>query len=290
MHSYLRAIGFSEYKTKSDIIELTNKVAENPDHQTALVSSAPETYVEMTHSFGKGIGITWNGTTYDGAPEYDYYFPFCEGEHTYLRQGFSVEKRIGNNSYTGVIEDLRSGVAVIFYIINALDYIEWSENKFINYEKTPIALSGLSISGTILLPISMSEEELKRRRAELRHRTRLIAAARKGDERAMENLTLDDMDAYSKISKRIVKEDVFSIVTSSFMPYGLECDQYSIIGEILNVDKTENIITKEMIWLLMLDYNGIIIDIAINSMDLVGEPVVGRRFKGNIWLQGKIER
>lgn len=290
MHNYLRTIGFSEYKTKAQVQELLDRVAENPDNRTALMSAAPETYIELTHYFGNDIGITWHGTLYEGEPEYDYYFPFYAGRHTYLRTGFSVEKRISNNSYTGVIEDLRSGVSVIFYLTNALDYIEWDENGDIDYRRTPIALSALSINGTILLPISMSQEDVRRKRAEQKHRNKLIAAARKGDERAMESLTFEDMDVYTKISKRIVNEDVFSIVSSSFMPYGLECDQYSIVAEILNVEKTENTITKEVIWLLMVDYNGIIIDLAINSLDLVGEPVAGRRFKGSIWLQGRLDK
>lgn len=290
MHSYLRAIGFSKLETKVQIVELLNRIAENPDHQTALVSSAPETYVELTHFFGKNIGITWHGTIYEDEPEYDYYFPFCEGNHTYLRNGFCTEKRISNNSFVGDIEDLRSGVSVIFYIINALDYMEWNENGFINYNKMPVALSALSINGTVLLPINMSEHDVKKKKAELRNRTKLIAAARKGDEKAMESLTFEDMDIYSQISRRIVKEDIFSIVSCSFIPYGLECDQYSIVAEILKVEKTENIYTSEQIWLLVLDYNGIVMDLAINTQDLVGEPEVGRRFKGTIWLQGKLAK
>ena len=290
MHSFLRAIGFSEYTSKAQIMELLNKVAENPDHQTALVSSAPDTHIELTHYFGRDIGITWHGTIYEGEPEYDYYFPFYFGKHTYLRDGFNVEKRISNNSYTGVIEDLRSGVSIIFYLINALDYMEWEENNQINYLRTPIALSALSVNGTVLLPISMSDDDERRRKAELKQRTKLIAAARKGDEKAMESLTFQDMDVYTKISKRIANEDVFSIVNSSFMPYGLECDQYQIVAEILTAGQTENIITGEKVWLMMIEYNGIIIDLAINDKDLVGEPEPGRRFKGPIWLQGRLDK
>lgn len=290
MHSFLRAIGFSEYKTKAQIVELLNKVAENPDNQTALVSSEPDTYVELTHYFGKDIGITWHGTIYEGEPEYDYYFPFYFGRHTYLREGFSVEKRLANHSFTGVIEDLRSGVSVIFYIMNALDYIEWNENGQINYRRTPIALSALSTNGTILLPISKNERDLQREHKELKERTKLLAAARNGDERAMESLTFQDMDVYTKISRRIAKEDIFSIVSSSFMPYGLECDRYSIVAEILDVESTVNTVTGEKVWLMMLDYNGIILDLAINDLDLTGEPEAGRRFKGSIWLLGRLDK
>ena len=290
MHTFLRAIGFSKYNTKAQVVELLNRVAENPDHQTALVSSAPDTYVEMTHFFGKDIGITWHGTLYENEPDYDYYFPFYYGRHTYLRDGFSVEKRMANNSYTGMIEDLRSGVSVIFYIINALDYLEWNENNQINYQKTPVALSALSINGTVLLPISRSSDSIRKEYRDLKERTKLLAAAKNGDEKAMENITFQDMDVYTKISRRLAHEDVLSIVNSSFMPYGLECDQYSIVAEIMMVESTINNMTGEKVWLLMLDYNGIILDLAINDEDLVGEPEAGRRFKGSIWLQGRLAR
>ena len=69
--------------------------------------------------------------------------------------------------------------------------------------------------------------------------------ARDGNKSAMENLTMNDMDLYSSLSRRIMKEDVLSIVESSFIPYGIESD-------------------------------------------LLGEPQIGRRFKGRIWLQGHV--
>ena len=34
--------------------------------------------------------------------------------------------------------------------------------------------------------------------------------------------------------------------------------------------------------------NDLLFDICINEKDLYGIPEVGRRFKGNIWMQGKI--
>lgn len=290
MHSFLRAVGFSGYNTKAQIAELLNKAAENADNQTVLVSSDPDTYAELTYYCGKDIGITWHGTIYEGEPDYDYFFPFYFGRHTYLREGFNVEKRIANHSYSGVIEDLRSGVSVIFYIINALDYIEWNENGEMNYKRTPIALSALSVKGTILLPISKNERDLQREHKEQKERTKLLAAAKNGDESAMESLTFQDMDVYTKISRRIAKEDIFSIVSSSFMPYGLECDEYSIVAEILDVDFTINSVTGEKVWLLMIDYNGIVVDLAINDIDLTGEPEAGRRFKGPIWLLGRLDK
>lgn len=45
-------------------------------------------------------------------------------------------------------------------------------------------------------------------------RNYLVAAARDGDENAIENLTLEDIDTYSMLSRRITHEDVLSIVDS----------------------------------------------------------------------------
>ena len=117
-------------------------------------------------------------------------------------------------------------------------------------------------------------------------RSSLIEAAKKGDEDAMETLTIEDIDLYSKISRRAMKEDLYSIVDSCFMPSGIECDQYSVIGEIKEVKTVKNIYTKEEIYVMKLESNDLIFPICINSKDLLGEPEVGRRFKGQIWMQG----
>ncbi len=100
---------------------------------------------------------------------------------------------------------------------------------------------------------------------------------------------MEDMDTYSMISQRIVTDDIFSIVDSYFMPYGIECDQYSIMGEILDFMTFKNIITGEEICQLTLDCNDMQFDVCINKNDLLGEPKIGRRFKGIIWLQGQLQ-
>ena len=119
-------------------------------------------------------------------------------------------------------------------------------------------------------------------------RTRLLKAAREGDEEAIENLTLEDMDTYSMISRRIADEDVFSIVSTYFMPYGVECDHYNVLGEILNIEMVENSLTRERVYILTIESHDLIFEVCINQKDLLGEPAVGRRFKGIVWLQGNV--
>ena len=68
-----------------------------------------------------------------------------------------------------------------------------------------------------------------------------------------------------------------------------ECDEYDIIGDIISCTQKVNVWTDEVIWDLKIKALDIIINVFINAEDLVGEPKVGRRFKGQIWLQGEIE-
>ncbi|MEG2204947.1 MAG: DUF3881 family protein, partial [Oscillospiraceae bacterium] len=149
-------------------------------------------------------------------------------------------------------------------------------------------LTGLSNDGKIVLPVFKNKVQLKDGENYNQNRNHLIAAARDGDEEAIENLTLEDIDTYSMISKRIVKEDVLSIVDSYFMPYGIESDQYSVMGEIVDSYFITNSYTKERCYILTIDCNNLTFDICINEENLLGEPIVGRRFKGIIWLQGRI--
>ena len=115
-----------------------------------------------------------------------------------------------------------------------------------------------------------------------------IAAARKGDEEAIESLTLEDMDTYTMISQRIQEEDLFTVIDTFMMPYGTECDLYQIMGEIKNVESAVNEYTDEKLYFMTLSCNDMIFDICINQKDLLGEPEEGRRFKGSIWMQGHI--
>ena len=98
----------------------------------------------------------------------------------------------------------------------------------------------------------------------------------------------DFLRIYISSDRLIQKEDVFSIVDTYFMPYGVECDHYSVLGEIMECTRVRNRFTGEEIFLLKICCNELTFDVAINIIDMLGEPKVGRRFKGTIWLQGFI--
>ena len=103
------------------------------------------------------------------------------------------------------------------------------------------------------------------------------------------NSFVTDTDAeneytYSKVSRRLISEDVFTIVDTYIMPYGIECYRFSMImGEILEYRLTRNEITREDICIMKLDVNGLLFDVCVPKEEIMGEPAVGRRFKGNVW-------
>lgn len=289
MNKYLRAVGFSTYKTKEELNKIFEQARERPDVYRTFAGGNQDVRFELERSYGNGIGLMWSGTVQNGTVHYEYCMPYVENGEYFYKDSVSVEERVMGNLYSGAFEDVRSGVFIIFCLQNGLDFVEFMEKNSEYADGFWVSLAGMSVSGTVLLPLALTERENEQRKLEQKKRIKLMTAAKMGDEKAMESLAYQDMDMYTKVSKRIRTEDIFSIVESSFMPCGIECDQYSIVANIVQAEKIQNRYTEEYVWLLKLCYNDININICINEADLLGEPKAGRRFKGNLWLLGKIK-
>ncbi len=289
MHKYMRAIGFSELTDRRKEQKLITDIVVNATHR-AYTSNGEETILaEFCEDFAQNIGIAVCGE-FDAEDKftYDYFYPYLRGTGISSYEDVSVERHADKESYAGICDDIKVGVSLIFYLQNIVPYVKAQHMDMLPVRGTTLTLSGLSISGNIILPIDKDEGEKQRiQKASLSH-NKLIAAARKGDEEAIESLTLEDMDLYTSISRKILTEDVFTLVDTYFMPYGVECDQYSVLGEILDISLQVNRITKEEIYVMRINCNDLEFDICINKKDLYGEPQIGRRFKGVIWMQGYI--
>lgn len=289
MHKYMRAIGFSNLSDRREEQRLVTDIIINATHRSYTVNGEDAILAEFCEDFAQDIGIAVCGEfDADEKFSYDYFYPYLRGTGISSCEDVSVERHADKESYAGVCDDIKVGVSLIFYLQNIVPYVKAQTADMLPVTGTTLTLSGLSIGGNILLPIGKDENEIQRVQDESISRNQLIAAARKGDEEAIESLTLEDMDIYSTISKKILKEDVFSLVDTYFMPYGVECDQYSVMGEIIGISLRVNRITREEIYVLRLSCNDLEFDICINKNDLYGEPQIGRRFKGVIWMQGYI--
>lgn len=289
MHAFLKTVGFSGLKNKKDLDAVLKDVLENYDTKKIVENEKHYSFVEFSREYGYDCGITVCGE-YDENGEFqmEYYHPYFTGGQITTYEDVSVERHAATESYAGGCDDLRLGITLIFHLINAADYLNGrKEPKELN-SQPPLRLSGLARDGMILLPVRKDPEKVAKEKDFWQQKSSLLAAARDGDEDAIESLTMEDIDTYAMISRRIVHEDVLSIVDNYFMPYGLECDQYSILGEITDVSRTVNSMTGEKLWQMSILCNDVPLDICINEKDLLGEPETGRRFKGQIWLQGTI--
>ncbi len=288
MHSYLRAIGFSEVIDRMELERLLGIIMEQPTEKKTYNMPNNKVFIEVSKMFSKQMGITIRGETDSEGKFYmEHYFPYFKSQYMSTKEETSIIKRVDTEAYTGMCDDIRLGVSLIFYLQNVVDYLTDGKNQ--TDRLLPIYLTALSISGKIILPMEFDEKLAKNNSADVQYRRQLIAEAKKGNQEAIDSLTIDDIDMYAMISRRAKVEDIYTIVETSFTPYGSESDNYTILGTIVDMDVLVNEYTGEEVYSLMISSNDVIFQVAINKKDLLGEPTVGRRFKGNVWLQGNID-
>lgn len=289
MHKFLRTIGFKEYNTKRQLDDLIKDTLSHPDKELEVLDASKRKLFQISKEYAIGVGLSVIGERDEkGFKNVLFAFPYILGNCVTEEEEIQLQKFAEKDAYAGISEDYNLGVSLIFYLINIASYIgRQSMNESTLYHK--VKLSALSTEGKIIFGIEKNENQIKNEIDGADNRNYLIQAARNGDVDAIESLTLEDIDLYTYISRRATKEDLYSIIDTTFMPYGVESDQYAIIGNIYSVELRKNTITNEEIYILEVLCNDISISVGINKADLVGEPKVGRRFKGNIWLQGQLQ-
>ena len=287
MNLYIRTLGFDNMTSE----------AEAKFIKTGIRESIKEGFVIRHEKLDRGViilrlsnstGLYVYGRYEKNTFKYEYYFPFVVGKNLSENEEMTIERHLDKESYAVICDELKTGVTLIFYLQNVMDYLEYlySGKDFKIPDFDPDIKNDIT-KVPIMLPVKKERNSKKSRQDEIA-RKNLIQAAKNGDEDAIESLTIEDIDTYNELSNRVMKEDIFTIVDSTFMPCGVECDQYSVIGEILELREEENIYTGEKIYIMVLECNSLIITTAVNKEHLLGEPAVGRRFKGQIWLQGNV--
>jgi hypothetical protein len=292
MHRYLRAIGFSKIRTKSEQNKLVNAALHDYSSKKEISIGAETNLVQLNRVFGNNFGISIIGETdINDTFTLDHAFPYCHGLHTAVYPEIQIESHSDKEAYSGVSDDYDLGITLIYALINVVDYVKstWSNDFY--RPPTKVRLGALSIEGRVLYGIHLDyvANPYDKQPISGKDRRNLIAKAKDGDLDALEDLTLDDMDTYSLVNKRIKEEDILTVVETYFMPFGIDNEQYAILGIIKNIEKITNEISGEMVYNLTILCNDILLDVIINSIDLQGEPKTGRRFKGIVWLQGEVE-
>ncbi len=290
MHSYLRSIGFSNINTKEEEQKLTDDIIRyaNRKAMISLSQTSDDQYVEFAREYAPGMGVIVRGQMDEqDVFHLDHYFPFLTPRFVSSTEETFIEKKSENDSYGALCEDYRLGVALIFQLQNAVDYLRVSKRGKTSFH-FPIRIAALASEGTILFP-TLKTEAVPADNEEAKKLAKMVAAAKNGNQEAIDHLAIREIDTYTAVSDRMKKEDVFSIVDTSFVPYGMESEVYRIVGNIHSLEERTNSVTGERIYLMETECSNLILDLCVNAKDLLGIPEPGRRFRGVVWLQGRVD-
>ena len=298
MHLYSRAVGLGSIKTRAAMDKLINLIVKQAILDDDVIISEREQlgggYYEaqidklMFDEKKVTAGLIIRGTYNPEKKKFKrlFYFPYLESDLIHRCSEINVGRLADKEAYMVHCTEAARDILPIFFLNNIVDYLE--EGTFFSADNREVLISALSLEGKIILPVMKTESQLQEIKTVGRNRSQLIDRAMKGDKDAIDSLTISDYDLITNVYRRTQKEDLFSIVDSSFVPSGMECDIYSVVGNIMAVDSEENQITGEKVYFMLLECNETYFTLAINSADLVGMPFKGCRFVGRVWLQGNI--
>ena len=335
MHKYLRAVGFSNFQKKSQIDDFFKENLKDENLISTYISQDMRLCGQYNIQVCQGAGVSVIGEQEKNQLALmDFYYPYLKGYDYTLIQECTIERHSDKDSYAGIIDDYRMGIALIFYLTNGNVYNSLIKNfKPVDIKIDRIFLSALSIGGRIILPIDKKElsgNEFADKSKINEEYEDVLNVSEVSDEDSDDYIDEDDdsvedfmdehpittrligdiddfsegiggkalsigigiklpRDPIGEQEMRLKNEDLYSIVETSIVPYGIECDKYQIVAEILSVNRKENKFTGETLVEMRVDAMGLQFNLMINENDLEGEPLPGRRFRGVIWLLGEVE-
>ena len=127
MHSYLRTIGFSKIKTKSEQNKLISTILNNTTDRREIEISSDTTFIQINKSFGNGLGLSIVGEyDKDGYFNIDHSFPYCTGESKVVQSDIQIEPHSDKDAYYVISDDFNLGMTLIYNLQNISDYMKTS--------------------------------------------------------------------------------------------------------------------------------------------------------------------
>ena len=298
MHKYLRAVGFSEFVRKSQVDDFFKENLKDENLISTYITQDMRLCGQYNLPVCNGAGISVIGEQEkDQLALIDFYYPYLKGYDYTLIQECTIEKHSDKESYAGIIDDYRLGIALIFYLTNGNVYNSLiKKHKISDIKIDKIYLSALSVGGRIILPIDKKEISGN----EFNDKSKINPNFEYDDiddeddeeddydDSPITTRIIGDMDDFSEgigakpISigigiklprnpigyqeSRLKNEDLYSIVETSLVPYGIECDKYQIVAEIISVNRKVNQYTDETMVEMRVDTMGLQFNLMINEM------------------------
>ena len=291
MHRYLKACGFPDHLTERNVLDFLSSTVVKPENlYTEVKIDAETTAREYRFLVNENTGVAAVMLFLAGRqPVLSHYFPFYEPVDAPVNEDCSIDRHADREVYAGITDLPDNGATLIFFITNSLDY----RRKLLG-GADPCALyygayiSAFGESGKVLLPIAKDERDIAADEQARMDMNELREKAFDGDDDAGFAYESREMYYYDQIRERAQSEDLYTLVDQTFIPDGVECDQYSVVGEILEVGEAENTLTGEPLWQILVTCNGVKFRLCMRKKDLLGEPAQGRRLKCGIWLQAHV--
>ena len=121
MHKFLRAAGFSMYTKKKDIEKLLDLLERQPSMTRCVQVDEESNVCEMRTEVAPGLGISIIGElNEEGNFEREFYFPYQESHIIGSTEECSVQRHTEKETYSGMVDENKVGITLIFYIQNFL--------------------------------------------------------------------------------------------------------------------------------------------------------------------------
>ena len=204
MHKFMRTIGFGGCDSDLEMDKIMRKLAKTASKTAVLERNDHPTLYELRAELAPGMGIAMIGQmTEKGTFKREYAFPYVTGSDISSTAECSIQRHAERETYAGLLDEYRVGISLIFYMTNSIEYRSRRSKRLPVLAKN-ICLSGLASQGKILLPVKKTPKQAEDLKQAARKRGSLLEAARRGDEQAIETLTVEDIDLYSMVTKRIL--------------------------------------------------------------------------------------
>ena len=289
MNDFYSGVGLWNYDLNSleDIFQETEL---HPDTEIEARDDAganTDKKIEITRYLKDNLAIRERGFVYrDGSFVRQEVFPIIESDRKATSDDVELIELKNCRGSLARVDQEQLGCTLFAYVQNLYEVTDGenlTDESRILYNG--ISLTGLSDSGMILLPKGeQKDEELEKIEG---RRRKIKKDVFSGNDNAYEELTLTEMEIYSKIDKWVKNNGVYGVIQNTFMPKSVEEDVYFVIGTIEDCRETK-IFNGQLVYQLDLSCCGLNFIIAINRSCLLGEPKEGRRFKGRVWMQSKI--
>ena len=137
-----------------------NDVVINPNRREFIETGRDSILVEYSKNYCNSCGITLRGE-YDDTNNLtlDFYYPFVQADQVSTTEEVSVERHADKESFAGMCEDYRLGATLIYYVQNGMSVMKNMKNGELDPARVSTCLSGLSLGGTIMLPIQKDPKQ-----------------------------------------------------------------------------------------------------------------------------------